>query len=480
MMTPQLDPKLFLASKPAVGPVSSAVQTGMKSASPLAMPAMSANAAPAMPMPQPKAANPNPLAGAFASFARGFAPQQTAAVDERYKADGMERNKKALAWMQQTAQLPAEQRAAFTLQSAQDIARDTGQSYEAVVASARDPNAFSDQELKGAIAKFSAMAGIAPTVPEPMTAYQAAVLKQQEEETKRPQGVNLGGGAYAEYDPTAPAESRLRMLQSPDAKPADLPEGMWYGQDGKGPPQPIPGYVDMRTRIARGSQSPSASGDTYRPATAQDLQAWGIPDGTAVKINNRTGEPQVISGAKPASEYTPSQQSKFIQQAQTLDAVDGALKAYTDLIDTAGPQLWTTGLDGDNPVAKQLDAARTAILIQAKELFNLGVLNGPDLDIISSAVPDVTGFDSLGKSPASAKAQLGVLSDYIARGRNQIPEELLSRARPNAPQPNATEDDEDNAFLDKLFGNFAQIAEAAAPSAADMGDDDLKAMLGLD
>jgi hypothetical protein len=162
------------------------------------------------------------------------------------------------------------------------------------------------------------------------------------------------------------------------------------------------------------------------------LQAWGIPDGTAVKINNRTGEPQVISGAKPASEYTPSQQSKFIQQAQTLDAVDGALKAYIDLIDAAGPQLWTTGIGGDNPKAKQLDAARTAILIQAKELFNLGVLNGPDLEIISSAVPDVTGSEALGKSAASAKAQLSVLTDYISRGRNQIPTDLLERARPNA------------------------------------------------
>jgi hypothetical protein len=130
----------------------------------------------------------------------------------------------------------------------------------------------------------------------------------------------------------------------------------------------------MRTQIARGSQSPSSTADTYRPATPQDLASWGIPAGTAVKINNRTGEPQVISGAKPASEYTPTQQSKFIQQAQTLDSVDGALKAYTDLIDAAGPQLWTTGIGGDNPKAKQLDAARTAILIQAKELFNLGVL----------------------------------------------------------------------------------------------------------
>ena len=189
--------------------------------------------------------------------------------------------------------------------------------------------------------------------------------------------------------------------------------------------------------LYRDPQSQSGNGDTYRPATPADLQQWGIPPGTAVKINNRTNEPQVISGAKPASEYTPTQQNKFIQQAQTLDAVDGALKAYIDLLDDPdiGPQLWTTGIGGDNAKAKKLDAARTAILIQAKELFNLGVLNGPDLDIISAAIPDVTGWEAMGKSPDSAKAQLNVLSDYIARGRNQIPSELLARARPNQEPP---------------------------------------------
>jgi hypothetical protein len=202
MMTPQLDPKLFLASKPAVGAMSpnstAPAPPQSKQGSPLAMPAMSANAAPTMPMPQPKAANPNPLAGAFASFARGFAPQQTAAVDERYKADGMERNKKALAWMQQTAQLPAEQRAAFTLQSAQDIARDTGQTYEAVVASARDPNAFSDQELRGAIAKFSAMAGMAPEKPDPA----------------RFQGMGLGDGGVGVLNQST---GEMEVLREPGA-----------------------------------------------------------------------------------------------------------------------------------------------------------------------------------------------------------------------------------------------------------------------
>jgi len=330
--------------------------------------------------------------------------------------------------MQQQRALPEQQRGQWWQQNAPTISKIIGQDVSQMPL---DVSKFTDQELDGQIAALSAQAGIGPVVSEAYTLAPGAQRYGADgrvvasnpgiEKTRAP--IIIGNVAY---DPET-----YQPIITGEAKPEDLPEGMWYGQDGKGPPQPIPGYVGMRTQIARGSQSPSSTADTYRPATPQDLSSWGIPAGTAVKINNRTGEPQVISGAKPASEYTPTQQSKFIQQAQTLDAVDGALKAYIDLIDSAGPQLWTTGIGGDNPKAKQLDAARTAILIQAKELFNLGVLNGPDLEIISSAVPDVTGSEALGKSAASAKAQLSVLTDYISRGRNQIPTELLERARPN-------------------------------------------------
>lgn len=374
------------------------------------------------------------IGGGLNAFRKSFDPEGHKASQDEAKAAEGDKLKQTLALMQQQRALPEEQRAAWWQQNAPIVSKIYGQDVSKMPV---DPAQFSNQALDGNIAALSAQAGIGPVVPEPMNAYQAALLKQREQEMGQPTPFNLGDGAFAEYDPSAPAGSRLNLLREQTEAPADLPEGMWRGEDGKGPPQPIPGYVGMRTQIARGSQSPSSTADTYRPATPQDLASWGIPAGTAVKINNRTGEPQVISGAKPASEYTPTQQSKFIQQAQTLDAVDGALKAYTDLIDAAGPQLWTTGIGGDNPIAKKLDAARTAILIQAKELFNLGVLNGPDLEIISSAVPDVTGSEAIGKSAASAKAQLSVLTDYISRGRNQIPTELLERARPNATKTTA-------------------------------------------
>ena len=139
------------------------------------------------PQAQPKAPAPNPAGNAFKAFATGFAgPEAINAVDDRHKADAQAKAKAALLWMQHTAQQPAERRAQFTLQSAQDIARDTGQPYEAIVASARDPNAFSDEALNGAIAKFSAMAGVAPSTPEPMSEYQREQVRLEELKMQQP------------------------------------------------------------------------------------------------------------------------------------------------------------------------------------------------------------------------------------------------------------------------------------------------------
>jgi len=415
------------APAPAFDVSADAYQPGAMSAAPMTASPMTPSAGSPFSPPQGPPRNAL-LASALDGFQRGFAPAGFEKRETANKAAEGDKLKQTLALMQQQRALPEQQRGQWWQQNAPTISKIIGQDVSQMPL---DVTKFSDQALDGQIAALSAQAGIGPVVPEPYTLASGAerrganneIIASNPIERASKSPIIIGNVAY---DPVT-----YEPIITGDAKPENLPEGMWRGEDGKGPPQPIPGYVDMRTRIARGSQSPSSTADTYRPATPQDLASWGIPAGTAVKINNRTGEPQVISGAKPASEYTPTQQSKFIQQAQTLDSVDGALKAYTDLIDAAGPQLWTTGIGGDNPKAKQLDAARTAILIQAKELFNLGVLNGPDLEIISSAVPDVTGSEALGKSAASAKAQLSVLTDYISRGRNQIPTELLERARPN-------------------------------------------------
>jgi hypothetical protein len=123
-------------------------------------------------------------------------------------------------------------------------------------------------------------------------------------------------------------------------------------------------------------------------------------------------------------------------------------------------------------------------------LFNLGVLNGPDLDIIRGAIPDLTGVDAFVSDKKNAKAALGVIHDYISRMRNQIPPEIMQRARPNgdprgriphvvgsdgvpellrrpetAPAPQSLQDHINSLFADDATGPAAQPVQPAQPPA---------------
>lgn len=203
---------------------------------------------------QPKAPEPSMAGQAIKAFANGFVGRdQVAKIDDRYKADAQAKAKSALIWMQQTAAQPAEQRAAFTLQSAQDIARDTGQPYEAIVASARDPNAFSDEALGGAIAKFSALAGVAPVVPDKMSEYEAAQIKLKEQEAAagpKPQIYSTSKGLVEAAPGTDP---RVVFATEPEEKPPWVgavkgPDGQWSFD-----PNYIKGYQEMHPPSASGS-----------------------------------------------------------------------------------------------------------------------------------------------------------------------------------------------------------------------------------
>jgi len=296
------------------------------------------------PQAQPKAPAPNPAGNAFKAFATGFAgPEAINAVDDRHKADAQAKAKAALLWMQHTAQQPAERRAQFTLQSAQDIARDTGQPYEAIVASARDPNAFSDEALNGAIAKFSALAGVAPTVPEPMSAYQQAQIDLAKGKADNPSLFNTPKGVVSigpdgkptlVYDTAAPQ------------KPQDLPEGMWYGQDGKGPPQPIPGYVDMRTKIAQGSQSPG-SGKSIKNLTPAEIEARGYPKGTVVQVDEN-GKEYVNSrpSTQQTGQPTESERSAGLHATVSINGLRNLMATEAAGYNRAGVQEQAAGFVG--------------------------------------------------------------------------------------------------------------------------------------
>lgn len=129
----------------------------------------------------------------------------------------------------------------------------------------------------------------------------------------------------------------------------------------------------------------------------------------------------------------PEVSTQEASRARVLGEAQGAVQAYRDVLREVGVQRF---YDPADPRIARLEAARTAALMQAKELFNLGVLSGPDLEIIEGAISDVTGRGAMRNSTEAALEQLTVLDDYIARGFNQLPESL----RPSASAPSSLRD----------------------------------------
>ena len=93
--------------------------------------------------------------------------------------------------------------------------------------------------------------------------------------------------------------------------------------------------------------------------------------------------------AIPGGPHDPSQPTTTVRTSAAnakiaYDALTGALDDYVDLVKKTGPA-FMPGREKD-----ALVQARRNIQLQAKELYNLGVLNGPDLALMDSLIVDPT------------------------------------------------------------------------------------------
>lgn len=426
--------------------------------------------------------------GAIDGFMRGFRPEQWQADQDKTKLDGAERAKQTLALMQQQRQIPAEQRAQWWQQNADQIGQIVGADVKSLP---MDANSFSDQALDGQIAMMSAKLGIAPATPEPMTAYQLFQKEQAEAAAKKPTYFNTADGVVSIGE-----DGKGTLAYDAPNKPADLPEGMWYGPDGKGQPQPIPGYEGMRGRIAAAGRAPSDGQDTYRPATAEDRARWGLPPEGAFKINQRTGEPAAISGARAASDYSPTEVRGFRDKADGLLTLKNAVQKYVSTLEEmGGPQLLDTPLNAKNSQA--LKTAHALITSAIKQADTLGALDQGVQNLVNSIIQDPVGWGTFGKSTDSIKQGASQLYDSIDFKLSRVPEEYRNgstgAAPPEQPTPQYTPKEVTQAKLalqnwDYLPASMRtpqaralaeKVAGVAKPTAEDASDDDILSALGL-
>lgn len=87
----------------------------------------------------------------------------------------------------------------------------------------------------------------------------------------------------------------------------------------------------------------------------------------------------------------PSASKEGREQASNIARVDQALNNYRQAVTTVGTKV----IPG--PEKLRLSSAHTDLLMEMKELYNLGVLNGPDYELMLSVIRDPTSVWTVGQ-----------------------------------------------------------------------------------
>ena len=127
------------------------------------------------------------------------------------------------------------------------------------------------------------------------------------------------------------------------------------------------------------------------------------PQGLAVPV---PGMPQKLGEAQK-------------KQLAGIESLQGAIGEYLGELDQ-----WSLKKQAFNPDARaKMGTKYNNMMLQAKEAYNLGVLNGPDFDILQSVVTDPTSFrgalisnDVLGEQAKELRRMMGGTAQAVRGG----------------------------------------------------------------
>lgn len=160
---------------------------------------------------------------------------------------------------------------------------------------------------------------------------------------------------------------------------------------------------------------------------------------STVQANMASGQGDVYNllNDEEKKRYVPGYGvAKDVKSAETANnslALGEQLKAETDKIEQLWSKYGTREVLDRGAVAAE-NSARRSMQIQLKELFNLGVLNGPDLDLLN----EYTGEDflSLTTTDAAKRAKLDAVKAFT---QNKIDAHLKAAALPKSKDTQVNE-----------------------------------------
>lgn len=122
----------------------------------------------------------------------------------------------------------------------------------------------------------------------------------------------------------------------------------------------------------------------FRPATPEEAAARGVISGQFEVINGVDGKFFTIQKEDISKALTGTNRTKAQNQVMAMGSIRNTIKSFRSLVKSGGIGV-LPGAQRDS-----LLQTRTALQLQMKELFNLGVLSGPDLELMENMVFDTT------------------------------------------------------------------------------------------
>jgi hypothetical protein len=123
----------------------------------------------------------------------------------------------------------------------------------------------------------------------------------------------------------------------------------------------------------------------------------------------------ITGGPADVNRIAPGEGVKIRASNAQLDALEQSLNSYISNLDktSALGRVVSRG-----PEVSRVETGHTDLLMQMKNLYELGVLNGPDYMLMTKIVEDPTSMMQLARGTDGLKAQTDTVKSIIARSRN--------------------------------------------------------------
>lgn len=139
------------------------------------------------------------------------------------------------------------------------------------------------------------------------------------------------------------------------------------------------------------------------------------------------GKPEIVPGIVPKAGEAQT------KQIGGIDSLQESIKSYKDALKTWSPT------DAADPIKRaQMQTEYNTMMLQAKEAFNLGVLNGNDYKILTDVIADPTSTKGLVYGSFGAlESQADTLSQLMQRTKQSLQGGKGIKPQENVPQANA-------------------------------------------